>query len=371
MKTILTATLLFFVSFNALAQENVFHSNDFWKTQPELSQIKELIEQGNDPVEMNANGFDATVYAIIRKANNDVIAYLLSLKGNSIDKKTHDSRNYLHWAAYAGNVSIVNDLLKAGASVTQLDSNGNTPLTFAANAGIKDLEIYKAFKNHGVDLKTEQNEDGASIILLVAAHLENEAELDSFLELGLELKSVDKDGNNIFHYAARKGNISFLEMLIEKGIDYKAINKNGGNAILMASRGARGHQNSIEVYKFLEALDIPVNVVGDYGRNPLHAIAYKTTDLELLDYFIAHGVDINLQDDRGDSPFMNAANSNELKVVKHLYKNIKDIDAQDETGKTALTMAINRNNADVVAFLLKNNAKTTLLDKKGNSLTYY
>jgi ankyrin repeat protein len=56
--------------------------------------------------------------------------YLLELDGNDPNKKTHDSRNYLHWGAYASNVHIVNALLKAGSSVTQLDSNGNTPLTF-------------------------------------------------------------------------------------------------------------------------------------------------------------------------------------------------------------------------------------------------
>jgi ankyrin repeat protein len=236
---------------------------------------------------------------------------------------------------------------------------------------VKDLAIYSVFENHGVDLKTEKNEDGASILLLVAAHLENENELNDFLKLGLELKSEDKDGNNIFHYTARKGNISFLKMLVEKGIDAKKVNKNGGNAILMASRGARGHQNSLEFYKFLESQGIAVNVVGDYGRNPLHAIAYRTDDIAILNYFMNKGVNINLQDDGGDSPFMNAASNNKLEIVTYLFNKGIDIHAQDETGKTALTMAINRNEAKVVDFLLKNEADTSILDKKGNSLAYY
>lgn len=371
MKMILKAVAILFISSHCIAQENIFYSSDFWKTNPSLNQVKNLIEEGNDPVMLNDNGFDATVYAIIRKANNDIITYLLAMEGNHPNKKTHDSRNYLHWAAYAGNVTIVNELLKAGASITQLDSNGNTPLTFAANAGVKDLKIYKAFKNNGVDLKKEHNEDGASVLLLVAAHLETENELNEFLTLGLEFKKEDNDGNNIFHYAARKGNIPFLKLLIEKGIDHKAKNKKGGNAILMASRGARGHQNSLEVYKFLESQGIEVNTIGDYGRNPLHAIAFKTDNINLLDYFINRGVDVNLQDDGGDTPFMNAANSNQLEIVAYLFKNVKNMNTQDETGKTALTMAINRNTANVAAFLLKNNANSKVIDKKGNSLAYY
>jgi ankyrin repeat protein len=371
MKTILTAFFILLMSLNVIGQENLFHSNEFWKTQPDLTKVKELIEDGNDPVALNQNGFDATVYAIIRNANDDVIEYLLLLNGNDPNKKTHDSRNYLHWAAYAGKVDIVNILLKTGSSVTQPDSHGYTPLAFAADAGVKDLAIYKAFKNHGVDLETEKSKGGASLLLLIASSLQNEAELDNFLDLGLSLNSRDNDGNNIFHYAARKGNISFLKMLIEKGVDAKAINKNGGNAILMASRGARGYQNSLELYKFLESQGIAVNVVGDYGRNPLHAIAYRTDDIAILDYFINKGVNINLQDEGGASPFMNGATSNTVEIVSFLFDRGVDLDAQDETGKTALAMAINRNDADVVAFLLKNKADTGILDKKGNSLAYY
>ena len=198
MKMILKAVAILFISSHCIAQENIFYSSDFWKTNPSLNQVKNLIEEGNDPVMLNDNGFDATVYAIIRKANNDIITYLLAMEGNHPNKKTHDSRNYLHWAAYAGNVIIVNELLKAGASITQLDSNGNTPLTFAANAGVKDLKIYKAFKNHGVDLKKEHNEDGASVLLLVAAHLETENELNEFLTSGLEFKKEDNDGPRRF-----------------------------------------------------------------------------------------------------------------------------------------------------------------------------
>jgi ankyrin repeat protein len=98
-------------------------------------------------------------------------------------------------------------------------------------------------------------------------------------------------------------------------VNHKSINKNGGNAMLKASRGARGHQNNLELFTFLESQDIEVNVVGDNGRNPLHAVASTTKNIALLDYFIDHGVDINLQDDNGNSPFINAVRSNNMYVV--------------------------------------------------------
>jgi ankyrin repeat protein len=371
MRKIFVPLVILLIGFHSIAQENVFHSNEFWKSKPSLNEIKQLIKVGNDPVAMNQNGFDATVYAMIRDASNDSIEHLLSLEGNTLDKKTHDSRNYLHWTAYAGNVKIVEQLLKMGSSVTQTDSYGNTPLTFAANAGIKNMEIYKAFLQHGVDLKKERNEEGANILLLLASHLENEKELNKFISYGLSLESVDNEGNNIFHYAVRRGNISFLQLLITKGINAKATNNNGGNAILMASRGARGHQNSLELYQFLENLGIEVNIVGDSKRNPLHAIAYKSIDLELFNYFINEGVDVNLQDHSGNSPFMNTANSNNLEVVEFLFKKGSDINAQNETGESALTMAVANNDPEIVAFLLNKSADFNIIDSKGNSLVYY
>jgi ankyrin repeat protein len=371
MKIILTSIFIFLISFTTVAQQNKLHSSEFWKTDPTLDKVKQLIAEGNNPVELNENGFDATVYAIIRKANNDIIEFLLHMKGNHPNKKTHDSRNYLHWAAYSGNLQIVNTLLQSGSSVTELDSHGNTPLTFAANSGLKDAAIYSAFQKYGVDLSAEKNDNSTNLLLLAAASLENENELNQFLSYGLSLDSLDEDGNNIFHYAVTKGNIAFLKLLIEKGVNHKSINKNGGNAMLKASRGARGHQNNLELFTFLESQDIEVNVVGDNGRNPLHAVASTTKNIALLDYFIDHGVDINLQDDNGNSPFINAVRSNNMYVVSHLYKKVNNLNAQNENGQTALTMAVYRNTPEMVAFLIKNNADTSIIDKKGNNLAYY
>lgn len=371
MKNIWITTLLFLIGISSIAQENIFHSSDFWNTNPSLEEVKQLIKEGNSPVALNKNAFDATVYAIIRGAQNDIIEYLLNMEGNSPNKKTHDGRNYLHWASYANNVAIVQELLEKGSSVTKKDSHGLTPLAFAANAGVTNIELYKLFKDYDVDLLKEQSEHGASLLLLVAASLQNEKELNDFLNLGLDLHSVDEDGNNIFHYAVKKGNISFLKLLIQKGVNHKAINKNGGNAMLMASRGARGHQNALDLYTFLESHEIPVNITGDQGRNPLHAIASNSKDIDIINYFIERNVDVNLADIDGNTPFMNATSYNNLEVVKHLYTHVDQVNLKNKEGKTALMMAVYRNEPSVVQFLIDQHADLSPTDHKGNSLAYY
>lgn len=370
-KSIFSIVVVVLFSCNMVAQENVFLVRDYWKTNPSVAQIKSSIASGHDPSALNENAFDAVVYAILEKTNEASIKYLLGLEGNEVEKRTHDSRTYIFWAAYAGNVAIMNHLFDKGARITITDSHGNTPVTFAASTGQKNTAVYDLFENQGAILQEERNDDGVNALLLIAPYLENETELNYFLNKGFHLNDTDPKGNNIFNYAAKKGNKTFLNMLIKKGVNPNLTNKEGGNALLYASQGTRNSQNSIETYTFLENLGIEVNVVGDRGRNPLHAIAYKSDDVDLYSYFIKKGVDINLQDNGGDSPFMNAANSNDLKVIQFLIPYVKDINLKDENGRSALTMAVNKNSADVVAFLLEKGADVQTIDANGNSLAYY
>lgn len=353
------------------AQENLFLSRDYWKSNPTVDDIKKDINKVNNPSKLNKNAFDAVVYALLENTNVASIEYLLSLEGNAIEKRTHDSRTYIFWAAYKGNINIMNYLFDKGAKIDITDSHGNTPVTFAASIGQKNTAVYDLFEKHGSILSEEKNEDGVNALLLIAPYLENEKELSYFVGKGFSLNDKDPKGNDIFNYAARKGNIEFLKMLIEKGVNPKRTNKEGGNAIFYASLGIRNSQNSQETYTFLENLGIAINVVGDNHRNPLHSIAYNNDNLNLFAYFIKKGVDVNLQDDGGDSPFMNAANSNDLKVVQFLSDYVKDFNVKNKNGRSALAMAVNKNTPEVVDLLLKKGADIQVKDKEENSLAYY
>lgn len=367
----ITLLVLLVFSYTGIAQENVFLQRDYWKNDPSIAEVKTDVKAGNNPSQLNGNAFDGVVYALLENVNDATITYLLSQEGNSVDKRTHDSRTYIFWAAYKGNVSIMQHLFDKGAIINITDSHGNTPVTFAASTGQKNTAVYDLFEKNGAILSQEKNKDGINALQLVAPYLESEKELTYFIDKGFDLKGKDPKGNTIFNYAAKNGNVSFLKMLIEKEVNPTVVNKEGGNAILYASQGTRDSQNSLETYTFLEGLGIDVNVIGDSGRNPLHAIAYKSKDLAIFSYFIKKGVDINLQDEGGNSPFMNAANSNDLKVVEFLSNYVKGFNAKDENGRSALAMAVNRNTTAVVDFLLKKGADIQTKDKEGNSLAYY
>jgi ankyrin repeat protein len=379
LKNVMLLAILFMSIMAVAQQDNVLLDRSFWKGHPDLKTVKQKIAEGNDASALNKNAFDAVIYALLEKADDAIVKHLLSFKGNPVDKKTHDSRIYLHWAAYAGQIEMVNFLLDKGSSVTKLDSHGYTPLAFAANAGQKNKALYDAFESHGVDLLNERNESGANLVLLVAPSLSNEEELNFFIGKGLKLNSTDKDGNGIFNYATKRGNIDFLKLLIKRGVDYKSSNKKGGNAFLFAAQGGRGYSNPLAVYEYLKSLGLDPNIVTKDGYTPLHRLAYSNSDPAIFELFLTAGADVNQKDAEGNTPFLNAASRNELGIVKLLSKSVKDFDATNNDGQLALMLAFQRNSPEVAEFLLNkgndvevySESRINAKDKKGNTIAHY
>ncbi len=371
LKNIVSLALLMVSMVGTAQQENVFLDRSFWKGSPSLETVQQKISEGANATAFNTNAFDAVVYALLEKADDEVVKYLLSLEGNPVDKKTHDSRIYLHWAAYAGQTNLVEYLLEQGSSVIELDSHGYTPLAFAANAGQKDRAIYETFEKYGVNLTEERTEQGANLLLLVAPSLSNEEELNFFTQKGFKIESTDTAGNGVFNYAAKKGNIDFLQLLVNRGVDYKSLNREDGNAFLFATQGGRGYSNPLVVYEYLESLGLEPNIVTKEGYTPLHRLAYSNTDPALFEFFLNAGANVNQKDAEGNTPFLNAASRNDLELVQLLATNVKNINDANKDGQTALMLAVQRNSAQVVSFLLKKGGAVSAKDAKGNTLAYY
>ncbi|MGY0406761.1 MAG: ankyrin repeat domain-containing protein [Polaribacter sp.] len=344
---------------------NIFHDRSFWKTNPNITAIDQKIAEGNDVSALNSNAFDAVVYALLENVDNKTIKYLLSKKGNDVNKKTHDGRTYIFWCAYKGNVEMMQYVFSRGAKTDIIDTHGNTFLNFASATGQLNQKVYDYSFKIGADITKEKNKDGANALLLVAPYIKDYKTVAYFISKGASLNDKDNNGSGIFEYASKGGNIPILKMLLKKGA------KKGKNAMIFVSQGLRGKKNTLATFKALEKLGVSANVIDKKGRNPLHSIAYNNKDLAVYKYFIAKNVSVNLQDNGGNSPFMNASNSNTLEVVKFLSKYVKNINAKDENGRSALAMAVNRNSTDVVEFLLEKNADINTKDTNGNTLSYY
>lgn len=368
----ITILLFIFLTGSVLhaQNKNIFWDKEFWKTNPSIEVIEQKITEGNSAEQLNPHGFDATTYAILENYSNPVIKHLLSKEGNDINKLTHDKRTYIFWASYKGNIELVKHLIDSNARLDLRDSHKFSPLTFAAVAGQTNTEIYDVFIKNGIDIKADVNENGANALLLIIPHLKDISETDYFVSKGLDLNSVDANGNGVFNYVAVKGNKVMLAKLIEKGVPYKNSNNKGGNAILYASHGSRSGHNSLEFFKYLEGLGIAPNITNKQGVTPLHNIARGNKDLATFTYFTNKGVNVNQVDNEGNTALIKAAPRNTLEVISQLAKDTKSINHTNNDGESVLTNALS-NKAEVVTFLIKKGSDVTVVDKKGNNLSYY
>lgn len=346
---------------------NPFLDRDFWAAKPSIADINANIAKGHSVTEANNGGFDATTFAIFADNPLTTIKHLVE-HGNDVNKKTHDSRTYIFWAASRGNLELMQYFVEKGAQLNLKDSHGYSPSSFAAAGGQQDLKVYEFFIANGADLKNEKDHHGANILLVAVSRAKDLKLVDFLISKGLDIDTIDDEGNGIFNYAAKGGNSSILKALKERGVTTSKNSKTGENAILFASQSRTA---KLEVIKYLESIGLNANVTSNNGNNPLLNLARSSSDIEFFDYFIAKGVDPNAKDKEGNTALLNSVSRNKLEVISYFTEKSKDINQANKEGQTPLALAIQNNSAEVVDYLLSKGAKVDVLDASGNNLAYY
>jgi len=354
------------------AQENMLLDREFWSTKPGIEKIQHLIDDGHSPTAMTTNGFDAVTNAIFTGNPNETIDFLLS-QDNDINKLTHDARTYVFWAASNNNLELLKHLIAKGARTDIVDQHGYTLLLFAAATGQRDKSLFEFIMQQGDDVKDEVDHHGKNVLLVHAGSMKNLDLLPFFIEKGISIESKDEDGNGIFHFAARSGDVQLLKKLISiYNIDQKPNPKTSENAFhFAASRRTRsGESSTIEMYQFLETLGLDATAINNKGESPLHLLAKSTRDSEIFKYFLSKGVDATLVDHSGNTAFMNAASNNMQEIIQLLLTDATDINQVDGKGFTALSHAIKGNKKSIAAFLIQKGASTNVKDESGTDLGF-
>ncbi len=354
-------------------QKNELLARDFWKSQPSVSQIEEKIKQGHSPTELNGSAFDPTAYAILENNQIATIDFLLK-QGNDVNKRTHDERTYIFWAALRGNLDLMKHLLRQGARTDVLDHSGTSLLMWCASTGQTNTDIYEFCINNGFDISKEKDRNGRNVALSFSRRMEGFELLDYFISKGVDIHDTNKDGNGLFHFAAQAGNLDILKKLVT---DYKvstATNLNTNeNAFHFASykRVGNDEPSQLPLYKYLKALGLNPGLVSHTGRTALHNIAYYSNDTEVIEYLIKEGADANEVDENGNTALINAALRGSKEKVAILLTHTHDINLTNKEGFSAMTRAIRSNSMEVVELLAAKGAETAIVDKAGYDLGYH
>ena len=354
-------------------QPNELINRDYWRSNPTLKDVKQKVKEGHSPKEFTSAMFDALVYAILEKQPQKTLKYLLSV-GNDVNILSHDARTYLHWAAYKGNTEFMEYLVEQGVRTDVLDEAGYSVMMFSAATGQANQAVYELCEQYGMSFETDKDRNGRNVILAYASRMQNFELVDYFISKGADIHAKDKNGNGVFHFAALGGNVEVLQTLVKKyEVDYSTNTKTNQNAFHFASRKSIGEEepSPMPLYEYLEGLGLDPALNSKDNQNVLHHLAYRTNDLELLNYFVAKGANPALIDKEGNTPLINASSRGSKEKVAYFLRFSHDVNHRNKEGHSAMTRAFKYNTMEVVELLDKHNAKTDIVDAQGFDFGYH
>jgi len=267
----------------------------------------------------------------------------------------------LHYAAYYGNETVADYVLKNGIDLHVKDKRNLTPVWFSVSGGRPAM--LKKLIALGADLKV-QNQAGDNLFFR-AVNGGNLEVISILLDNGFAVDMKNSWGGTPAIYAARTGNVDVIKFLASKGADLKAVN---GNFSLLHDAVFSGRVEAIE-YLLDRGLDI--NGLGGEGPTPL-ILAVDVGNIPAALALVRRGADINAVDKNGISVFRYAVMKGATDLVAQAIAKKSDISAADpRTGKTVLHEAALRGYSAIVADLLKAGADKNAKDKGGRTALSY
>ena len=142
------------------------------------------------------------------------------------------------------------------------------------------------------------------------------------------------------------GNIDNVKTFLRNGYDINFISINGLNPFTHTAT-----VNNFELLKFfLNEIEVNIDTTDALGNTALINASDKG-HVEIVDFLINNGADINYQNKQGQTPAMKAAEKNNFYVIKLLLDKNADLTKSDYTGRTLKEIAENSRDKRILKLL--------------------
>ncbi|KAJ9596393.1 hypothetical protein L9F63_012556 [Diploptera punctata] len=248
-------------------------------------------------------------------------------------------------AAKAGDSEQVQRLLTSYPQIVNcrdLDGRHSTPLHFAA--GYNRVAVVEFLLAHGADVHAKDK--GGLVPLHNACSYGHYEVTELLVKHGASVNVADLWKFTPLHEAAAKGKYEIVRLLLKHGADSSKKNRDGATPLDLVRDG---DQDVADLLRGNAAL-LGCNA---QGRNstPLH-LAAGYNNLEVAEFLLDHGADVNAQDKGGLIPLHNASSYGHLDIAALLIKFNTVVNATDKWGFTPLHEAAQKGRTQLCALLM-------------------
>lgn len=160
------------------------------------------------------------------------------------------------------------------------------------------------------------------------------------------------------HLAVITQQVNMVEVLLQAEADPAALDRNGQTALHLCCEYDQA--DCLSLLLSHPSSSTCLEIRNYEGLTPLH-LAVLRSHKDLATMLLNAGADINAMDIKsGQSPLMQAVESNNANMVHFLIENSCDVNSQSYSGNTALHCACGRGQVDTVRLLLKNGADSSV-----------
>lgn len=307
--------------------------------------------------------------------SNDVLAIqkLFSEgKASPHDVNPHGS-NALIYAAGHNNLQLSQFLLQQSADPDLPNGYGRTAAemlwerSFAGHLGPEDTcRIGIMLKDHD-NVETWRFSTLHKIVLgLVYRDLRSELDVST-----ASLNAGDSWGRTPLCWAAIRNDLNSLNILLEFGADSNATDESGHTPLHFVQ--------SAEVCTALLAAKININILNEGSKSPLHQFCrgivrrdLRPSSVSVIDLLIDAGIPVNVRDDSGETPLMNAIHAGLLDYARRLVFHGADPNAFNYGwgGDTAIHFAVRWDRWEIIPLLLEKGADYTALNFSDRNIAH-
>lgn len=211
---------------------------------------------------------------------------------------------------------------------------------------------------------------------IVTSPLSRDEIYNQIIEMGYDPTYITNAKDNIFHQAAKKGDLEVIQLAIAYGLSPTVPNKAGNTALHIAAE-----KGNYAMCQYLLQVGCDVNQPNYLDQCPYH-LALKTADMNILklmeengyvrqdsvkEYLIASGYSPNFYSNIDDTLVHKAVKDNNKEILSLLLNNGYPVDAQNKAGRTPLMIAAEKGYENLILLLIEKAANVNATDLKGNT----